>query len=90
MRREGVIIVGIGLLLLLLSANYYHIFNALALFLLVGGIDGTKFSLPDSVMFGFSFLALIGLIAWPFRDALGEKLASKKLAKPLRSKRPQV
>lgn len=67
MRKEGVIIVISGLLLLALSANYYHLFNAISSFMLAGVIPGTSFSLPDSFMLVVTILALLAATAWPFR-----------------------
>lgn len=91
MRKEGVIIIIVGLLMLLLSINHYHFFNAFALFILAGGIIGTPISLPGGLMLAISLLAITGILAWPFRDALNQKLTyTKKLIKPLYSKRHQV
>ncbi len=87
MRKEGVIIVSIGLLLLLLSTNYNVLFNAFALFILAGGIVGTSFSLPENLVLAFTLAALIGASVWPFRVSLGKKfVAYKKRAKLLQSK----
>jgi hypothetical protein len=78
MRREGVIFLIAVIVILLVSTNYYHLFNALALFILAGGIIGTKLSLPDSFMLGGTLLALLIVISWPFRDALYHKAAAYK------------
>jgi hypothetical protein len=89
-RKEGVIFIGVGLMLLFLSTNLYHIFDAIALFIVAGGIPGTSVSLPDSLMLGCSLLALITVVSWPFRDAISEKFVlNKKITRPLQSKRRQ-
>lgn len=95
MRREGIVIMVIGITLLTLVMNINHLFNAFTLFLLVGGIPGTSFSLPDLFMLVVSIVALLVLILWPFRDRLPiEKLAKfdknqlDRLAKRRRYRQP--
>jgi hypothetical protein len=90
-RKEGVIILGIGLLLLVLAANYYHIFNALTLFLLAGGIPGTKLFLPDSFMPLLTLVMLVALMAWLLRNSFAHRfLGLKKLGDQSQSKQPEL
>lgn len=70
MRKEGVILIGIGIILLSLVMNSNHLFNAFALFLLVGGIPGTTFSFPDIFMLIGNIMSLTLLTVWLFKERL--------------------
>lgn len=82
MRKDGIIFLLVTALILLGGANYYNLFNAFAYFILVGGIPGTRLSLPDGSMMVLSAGALLLIISWPFRYSIMAKLEQfKKITK---------
>ena len=88
MRKEGVIFLIAVAILLFLSINYYHLFNAFALFIVAGGIIGTQFSLPGWLMLTCTLIPLAVIVCWPFRDTIRQKFsAHKKFAKLIPLKR---
>lgn len=91
MRKDGVIFLTVTVLLLLGGANYYNLFNAFTYFILVGGIPGTHFSLPNGSMMVLSLGALALVISWPFRQSIMAKFEQyKKITKKPQSNRRQA
>lgn len=89
MRKEGLVFIAVIILLMLFSVNFYHFFNAFAIFLVAGGIPGTPLSISGTIMFLLTFGAIVFLLAWPFRESLKTKFFNpgKKAVKSYSSQR---
>jgi uncharacterized membrane protein YcaP (DUF421 family) len=78
------------LLLIIIVLNELGIFNALVMFLLVGAIPGTDYSLPSSFML-LIMIALIWGLFYKFAGAKAlKRITAKKLLKQAKTRKKRM